>query len=82
MNGIQKAICSMLPPADADAYRAKIEAEERKHARLESEVRNNCAEAIQDIGSALRYPRISADHLEIAISRLAVALTAAKELDK
>ena len=82
MNPIQKVISNLItdPPARAE-YVERIQKQEARERRLEAEIRNNCAEAIQDIGSALRFPRVSASELEIAIKRMNVALAAAKEFD-
>jgi hypothetical protein len=60
----------------------KWQEEERKARELEAALRTNCVDVLEDLASAMRFPRISVHHLESALAKIRVALDCAKALDK
>ena len=54
----------------------------RKEEQLAETVRTKCALVLENMSSAIRYPRISVPELESAVLLIADALAAAREIDK
>jgi len=82
LDKLDASIEAMLSPAEALARRKQIDEEDRKRRRAQSIVIHRCAEAIDMLANAIRYPSIARSDIEEAIRISQAALEAAKELDK
>lgn len=62
--------------------KAKWAAQDKREKELTDSLRVNCVDALEDIASALRFPKISLRHIENAIAKLTVAKDCARVLDE
>lgn len=80
--GLIEIIANLMPPTEADEYRRRMEARDAKESELCESLRTNLVDAMEDITSSFRHPRISREYIEAAIAKLNVALDCAKALDE
>lgn len=71
-----------LPEPQKTIFKATASATAQREKELVATVQKKCAASLQEISSALLFPRVSALELETAVMLLQEALKAARELDQ